>query len=50
MKRDKRVLKPHKETKKKMRPIAKSAFHNLLNKAAKTTVTEPVLKRAAKSA
>jgi hypothetical protein len=43
-------LKPRKETKKKMRPITKGAFHNLLNKAA-TTVTElPALKRVVKSA
>jgi hypothetical protein len=43
-------LKPRKETQKKMRPITKSAFHNLLNKAATTVDSKsepkPVRKRA----
>jgi hypothetical protein len=41
-------LKPRPETKKKMLPISRDAFHKLLNKAA--TTEPPVLKRVAKSA
>lgn len=33
-----------KETKKKMRPITKSAFHGLLNRAATTLVRKPAPK------
>lgn len=41
-----------KETKKKMHPISRDAFHKLLNKAAKTIVVVPsrARKRALKSA
>lgn len=40
---EQKQLKPRTETKKKMRPITKSAFHDMLNKAAvvKFRQTEP---------
>jgi len=44
----KKDLKPQKDTKKKMRPITPSAFHDLLKKAA--TTVQPVPKHAPKSA